>query len=268
MQQGGAGWGMDVGMGGIVAAYFDAARALLERVAAGQAAGIEDGAQHCADAIAAGGLVHVFGSGHSRMAVEEIWPRYGSFPGFHPIVELSLTNHHQVVGANGQRQAMFLENVPGLARVILRNFALRADDVMLVFTTSGTTVVPVEVAMLARERGLYTIGVTSVEHCRRARPKQPDGKRLTDVVDLLLDNGAPAGDALVPVPGLPWPVGPGSTLGNTLVANALKCRVAELLTLRGQPPLVLTSGVLAGEAEAARLFDAAYDDHRRRVRRL
>ena len=64
-----------------------------------------------ANTILSGRMVHLFGSGHSRIMVEEMWPRYGSFPGFHPIVELSLTYHHDVVGANGQRQAMFLENV-------------------------------------------------------------------------------------------------------------------------------------------------------------
>jgi uncharacterized phosphosugar-binding protein len=66
--------------------------------------------------ILAGRMVHVFGSGHSRVMVEEMWPRYGSFPGFNPIVELSLTYHNNVVGANGQRQAMYLENVPVLQK--------------------------------------------------------------------------------------------------------------------------------------------------------
>jgi len=248
--------------------YIAAAQAVIARIAATGGEAIETAAQRCAGAIAGGGLVHLFGSGHSRMAVEEVWPRYGSFPGFHPIVELSLTFHNQVVGANGQRQAMFIENTPGLARAILRNFELQPRDVMIVFSTSGTSVVPVEMATLAHEQGLYTIGVTSVEHCRWARAKQPDGRKLLDVADLVLDNAAPPGDAMVRVPGLPWPVGPGSTIGNTVIANALKCRVAELLTARGQPPLVLTSGYHVGDEEAQRLFDAAYDDHRRRVRRL
>jgi uncharacterized phosphosugar-binding protein len=249
-------------------AYVATARQVLEHVVETQLGALETAARRCAEAILAGRLVHLFGSGHSRMAVEEMWPRYGSFPGFHPIVELSLTNHHQVVGANGQRQAMFLENVPGLAAAILRNFELDRRDVMLVFSTSGTNVVPVEVAMLARRQGLFTIGVLSAAHCRRARPRHPSGQRLPDVVDLVLDNGAPPGDAAVRLPGLPHPVGPVSTIGNTVIVNALKCRIAELLAEAGQPPVVLTSSVLVGEEESARLFDLAYDEHRRRVRRL
>src|SRR6478672_5400737 len=94
-----------------------------------------------ARSILAGRMVHVFGSGHSRIMVEEMWPRYGSFPGFNPIVELSLTFHNAVVGSNGQRQAMFLENVPGLAGRILRNFDLSRDDAALVISSSGCNVV-------------------------------------------------------------------------------------------------------------------------------
>jgi uncharacterized phosphosugar-binding protein len=246
--------------------YFAAAADIVRKVSATQADAIEQAAQRCAAAIASDHLVHLFGSGHSRMAVEEIWPRYGSFPGFHPIVELSLTFHNQVVGANGQRQAMFIENTPGFAAAILRNFQLRTPDVMIVFSTSGTSVVPVEIALLARAQGLFTIGVLSVDHCQRADPKQPDGKKLPDVVDLVLDNCAPPGDAAVHVPGLNEPVGPTSTLGNTIIANALKSRVAELLTAAGKPPLVLTSSLTVGAERSTDLFDAAYDDHARRTR--
>ena len=84
-----------------------------------QADAIERASQWCAETIAAGGLVHCFGTGHSRIPVEEMFPRYGSYPGFNPMVELSMTFHTQVVGSNGQRQAMFIERMPGLAEVIL-----------------------------------------------------------------------------------------------------------------------------------------------------
>src|SRR2546428_14002681 len=101
--------------------YLEHCRGLIGAVAAQQDA-IHTAADWFAQTILAGRMVHVFGAGHSRIMVEEMWPRYGSFPGFNPIVELSLSFHNLVVGANGQRQAMFLENVPGLAERILRNF--------------------------------------------------------------------------------------------------------------------------------------------------
>ena len=128
-------------------AYLDRARGLIDKIAA-QELLIEEVAEWFAQTILSGRVVHLFGSGHSRIMVEEMWPRYGSFPGFHPIVELSLTNHHQVVGANGQRQAMFLENVPGLAERILRNFHTDPRDCALLVSSSGCNVVPIEICLL------------------------------------------------------------------------------------------------------------------------
>ena len=130
-------------------AWLRSAMALIERVAATQADGIETASQWCADAIGGDGLVHLFGTGHSRIPVEEMFPRYGSYPGWNPIVELSMTFHTQVVGANGQRQAMFIERTPGLAEVILSNFTFGPRDVMVVFSASGLSAVPVEMARVA-----------------------------------------------------------------------------------------------------------------------
>src|SRR5260370_39413530 len=140
--------------------YIDKCRELLEVVAA-QEEGIRQAADWFAETILAGRMVHLFGSGHSRIMVEEMWPRYGSFPGFHPIVELSLTFHNQVVGANGQRQAMFLENVPGLAERILRNFDLSSHDSALVASSSGCNLVPIEMAQGFRERGVRVVAIIS-----------------------------------------------------------------------------------------------------------
>src|SRR5437868_6312280 len=127
--------------------YLQKCRELLAIVEAQQAA-IARAADWFAETILRGRLVHVFGSGHSRVMVEEMWPRYGSFPGFNPIVELSLTYHNAVVGANGQRQAMYLENVPGFAERILRNFDMSDKDCALIISSGGSNIVPVEMAEL------------------------------------------------------------------------------------------------------------------------
>src|SRR4249919_4072463 len=103
--------------------FLARAEALLRRIEETQAEALAEAAHMCAQAIGGGGLVHAFGTGHSRIPVEELFPRYGSYPGFNPLVELSMTFHTEVVGANGQRQAMFIERTPGLAEVILSNFA-------------------------------------------------------------------------------------------------------------------------------------------------
>ena len=127
--------------------------------------------------------------------VEELWPRYGSFPGFNPIVELSLTFHNPVVGANGQRQAMFLENVSGLAERILRNFALSPTDSALVISSSGCNIVPIEMAEQFQKHQVRVVAIISSDHGEATASKRPDGKKLQDFADLVLDTGAPVGGA-------------------------------------------------------------------------
>jgi uncharacterized phosphosugar-binding protein len=249
-------------------AYLQGARAILERVERTQIEGIAECARRCGEAILQGGLVHMFGSGHSRMALEEMFPRYGSFPGFHPIVELSVTFHNQVVGMNGQRQAMFIERTEGLGPVILRNFEFGPYDLMWCVSTSGAGALVVDVALEAKRLGLPVLALISVEHSRVCEPGHSSGLKLSDVADLVLDNCAVAGDAMVGIDGLRYPVGPGSTLGNTAIINAVKCEVARILTEGGQPPLVLTHSHFIGAEASKEVFEAAYDDYRRRVRRL
>jgi uncharacterized phosphosugar-binding protein len=246
--------------------FLDAAEEILRRIRDTQMDALEQASQWCADSIAQGGLVHLFGTGHSRIPIEEVFPRHGSFPGWHPIVELSMTFHTQVVGANGQRQAMYIEKMEGLGEEILKNFVFRPYDTFIVFSNSGVNNVVMEVALGAKERGMKVIAVVSTDHTLATPPKHKSGLRLTDVANLTLDNCTPAGDALVNIEGLEYPVGPGSTIGYAVLVNALKSRVAELLTGKGQPPLVLTSSVLIGSQKSAELFEATYDDYRNRVK--
>ena len=248
-------------------AYLDQSLALTERLIDRQLPAITEAAEICARAIAADGLVHCFGTGHSRIPVEELFPRHGSFPGFHEIVELSLTYHNQVVGANGQRQAMWLERVEGFGEVILRNFNFGPDDVFMVFSNSGVNGVVIDVALGAKRRGMPVIAVLSIDHCEQSAAKHSSGQKLIDIADLVIDNGAPAGDAMVEIDGLDDPVGPGSTLGYAAVVNALKAQVAAELVRLGKPPMVLTSSLLIGEA-AGKRFDDCYDEHSRRIARL
>jgi uncharacterized phosphosugar-binding protein len=248
--------------------YITQAQAILERIQDSQVANIELAADVCTKAIAGDGLVHLFGTGHSRIFVEEMFPRHGSFPGFHPIVELSLTFHNLVVGSNGQRQAMFLEHVEGLGQVILRNFVFSAPDCFLIFSNSGVNEVVIDVALEAKRMNLPVIAVVSIDHCSGLPATHSSGKKLPNVADIVIDNCTPGGDALVHVPGLNDLVGPGSTIGSAAVTNALKCRIAEKLTAMGKPPIVLTSSFFIGSEASNKRFDQCYDDYRARVRKV
>ena len=246
--------------------WIEAGIAVLEKIRETQGDAIERASEVCAEAIGAGGFVHLFGTGHSRIPVEEMFPRYGSYPGFHPIVELSMTFHTQVVGANGQRQAMFIERVPGLAEVILANFHFAPKDAVMVFSASGLGAVVVEFARGARKRGLPVIAVTSIAQSKAGEVEPEAGARLMDEADIVIDLCTPVGDALCRLDGLPeTPVGPGSTLASVAIADAIKVRTAEHLLARGQLPPVITSVAEVGRRRSDELFEAAYREHARRA---
>lgn len=227
---------------------------LVDELLDTQLGAIEQASQWCAEAIAADGLVHLFGSGHSRIPVEEMFPRYGSYPGFNPLVELSTTFHTQIVGNNGQRQAMFIERVSGLAEVILDNFSFSPDDVYLGFSVSGSSAVPVEMLRGAGTRGLRTIAVTAA---------RGPGTMAADA-DLVISLPISDGDALVEIDGLSEKVGPVSSFLYVLVVNEIKVQTAALLSERGVRPPVLTGAPQVGAEQSAALFDQAYSEHARR----
>src|SRR5438067_12420931 len=148
--------------------FHQEALARLQQLLEPQRAALDRAAALCTEAIAAGGLVHLFGCGHSRMLCEEMTPRQGCFVGWHTIVELALTFHNLIVGPNGLRQSLHLEKTPGYAEQILRNFAFGSHDVLILISTSGIREVIIEMAEGARRRGLKVIGVVSAAHCAQA----------------------------------------------------------------------------------------------------
>ena len=247
--------------------WLGEARAVLDRLEATQLDPIEQAADLFARTIAADGLVHVFGSGHSRMNTEEMFPRIGSFPGFHPIAELAISNHVGVVGPNGLRQAMFLEKVDGFGKVILQQIKLHAGDAFLIFSSTGINGVVIEVALYARAMGLPVVAVTSLDHARATASRHLSGRKLAEVADIVIDNASPAGDAAVEIDGLPFKVGPTSSIGAIAVVNMLKSRTAERLVELGVPPIVLTSPHFVGQTAGADQLERVYEEYFRRVTR-
>lgn len=245
--------------------YLAAVRIALEAISDQERPLVREAAAIFARTIQKGRLVHVFGTGHSRMAVEEVFPRYGSFPGFHPIVELSMTYHNQVVGANGQRQAMFLENVQGYGEVLWRNFATDPADALLAISTSGSNAVTIDVSRAAKRLGMTVVALTSRAHAQVTPSRHESGLKLHEVADLVLDNHAPAGDSAVWIEGLETPVAPLSSVTGCVVVNLVKAEVARLLVAAGSPPKVLTAACHLGAERARTLFEETYDDYRRRI---
>lgn len=244
--------------------WFDEAHAALTRIETTQGDALDAASTIAADAIGSGGVVHTFGTGHSRIPVEEMFPRYGSYPGWHPLVELSMTFHTEIAGSNGQRQAMFIERVPGFAEAILANFDLRATDAILMFSATGRNAVPVETAMIAKAAGLKVIAVTSVNEARAVAPTHSSGTILADHADVVIDICTPLGDAAIEIPGWENKVGPVSSIANIAIVNTLKVQTAEKLAARGIELPVLTGPQIVGADRSKELFENAYLEHARR----
>ncbi len=240
----------------------------LEELRRTESARIQQAAELCADRIARGGLVFLFGAGHSRMMCEEMTPRQGCYPGFVALVEQALSNESAIVGANGLRAALYLENYEGYAEQILRGFRFGPDDAFIVISTSGIRPVIVEMAIGAQARGLPVIAIVSKAHCGRSAAAHSSGKKLTDCADIVIDNQCPPGDCVVELEGLEWRTGPVSTLTGAMIVNMIRCATAEALIARGVKPVLLPSHQFVGNTSAEEQLEAFYEAYRKSLRRL
>ncbi len=249
------------------ARYLIAAAEIIQKVASTQAAAIEQAAQICSNSIVQDGMVFCWGGGHSRMSVEEMFPRIGSYPGFYPMVELALTFSTNFVGADGLAQSFFLERQEKYAEAVLSNYEFGPHDSMICFSSTGINGLVIEMALEAKQRGLPVIAVTSLDHARSTISRHSSGKKLYEVADVTIDNCTPAGDAVVALQGLKYKVSPTSTIGAVAVVNALKARTAELMLSRGVEPIVLTSPHFADQPqEAEEQLQRVYREFKRRKR--
>ena len=248
--------------------YYERTIALLESLRETQLPAIEKAADICANSIASGGLVFLFGNGHSRMMCEEMTPRQGCFVGFVAMVELALSNHANIVGTNGLRAPLYLEKFEGYSEEILKGFRFGPHDAMIVISTSGIRPVIVEMAAGAQRRGLPVIGICSRRHCEQSVPAHSSGKKLIDVADVIIDNQCPPGDCVMELEGLEWRTGPTSTVTGGMLMNMLRCETAEKLLARGHKPTLLPSHQFIGNTSAEAQLDRFYEDYRKSLRHL
>lgn len=193
---------------------------------------LQEAAKACADTIAAGRAVLLFGAGHSALPPQEAFPRIGSIVGFVQITEPELGFNGFVTGKGGQKQMSFLEQTSGFAEVILSNYQLSSQDTLIIFSNSGINALPVELCHLANQQGLTTISVSSSAHSRANDPKNNLGKRLMDIAQIHIDNHVPEGDTLVTLDG-EIHTGGGSTIASMIIMNTIIVETVRKLHQRG-----------------------------------
>ena len=236
-------------------AYYKQIGGVLSAIHEKQQPSIERAADTLATAIAAGNRCYLFGSGHSVIPVMDIFPRYGSFVGFFPLHDPRLM-WHNVVGAGGARELLWLERQEGYIRNFLQSYALSPGDCMIVFSHGGLNAAPIEAALYAKEKGLKVITVSSLANANAAKATHSSGKKLSDVADIALDNCVPAEDALVDI-GYPEKVGAGSTMAAVFLAMSLVAETGSRLKAKGVRPHTFVSPNVPGVSKDhnLRVFD-------------
>ncbi len=232
-------------------AYLDSAIALLQEVRETQQEAIEEAGMLCAGAIAKGGLIHVFGTGHSHILAEELYDRAGGLLSVNPILVGDLMLHE------GGLRSGPLERLRGLAEVILDHEPVRPGDVLIVASNSGRNAVPVEMAELARGRGLKVVGITSLQHSRSVESRTPGGRRLFEVVDVVIDNRGLPGDAVLPVPGARegMRMAATSTVTGAAIIQAIAAdAVARLAATGADVPILMSANVEGADQHNDRLL--------------
>lgn len=224
--------------------YFLQITDVLARIHATQMPKLEQAGELMATAIAGGKRVYLFGSGHSVIPVQDIYPRYGSFIGFYPLYDPRLM-WFNVIGPGGARELLWLERREGYAEIFLKSYPLEAGDIMLVFSHGGSNAAGIEVALEAKKKGLTVITVSSHANLAIASRTHSSGKLLAEVADIAIDNCVPPEDALVDI-GRPEKVGAGSTMAVVFVAMSLVSETGARLVAKGIQPVTFVSPNVPG----------------------
>lgn len=222
--------------------YFKEIRGLLDKVEETQGQAIEDSAKLIADSIKSGGVLHVFGCGHSQMYAMEVFYRAGGLVPVNAILTPALSLEPTApLSTQGERQV-------GLAKAILDNENINENDTLFIVSVSGRNAVPVEMAMEAKERGLKIITLTSYDFSKNVTSRHESGKKTYELADVILDNCGIVGDAIMEIEGLEPKFGPTSSVIGFAILQSVMVQVVENLVKDGvKPPIWVSSNLDKGD---------------------
>lgn len=245
--------------------WMDNTRKVMDTIEATQMEAIQKAATVMADTIEAGRWVHTFGCGHATLPVEEMYPRIGSFVGFHPIIELPLTFFTRITGEMGIHQFLFLERAEGYGKEIMKSYDFDARDTMWIFSHSGINNVNIDVALEARERGMQVVVCGSAAAAKGKKTRHSCGKTIFDLADIVIDSCVPVEDASVPLKNHVDKVGPLSTMAFVTIVWMVITTVAEMLANRGVKLYIHPSHNVQGATGTMDRLNEALNEYKRRI---
>jgi uncharacterized phosphosugar-binding protein len=223
--------------------YINALQRMLDRIATEQIGPIAGAADIVAEAIAAGGVLQIFGSGHSHMIAEEAFYRAGGLAPVNPILD------ERLIFLEGAVESTEAERRPGYAENVLKREHIGPNDAALIISNSGRNAAPIEVALQMKERKLKVIAITNLQQSRESTSRHASRLRLFEIADLVIDNCTAAGDALLEISGSPHKLGPSSTVAGVAIVNCIMVETAVRLQKLGLPVPVLLSSNVEGNSD-------------------
>ena len=233
----------------MTSSYLTRIHQLLDDMSAVNAELLPIAAQRIARTIASGGIIHAFGSGHSSLLAQEVFHRAGGLAPINAMLDANLTIF-------GTSRPTWLERTEGYAASLFVNHDVREGEVVLIMSNSGINPVPIEVALEAHQRGLFTIAVGSAQAYADAASRHSSGKKLFDIADLVLDTCVPVGDALQQIDNTGIEVGAASTILGAALLNELVIATAQTLSANGDEiPVFVSQNVPGGDEANAALLE-------------
>ena len=232
--------------------YFENLNKIIARIATEQIDNIEKAARAVADTLENGGRIHTFGTGHSHMLAEEIFYRAGGLVNVNPILETGLMLHESA------SKSTVLERLEGYGEILMDDHDVKKGDLLFLFSNSGRNGVAIDLALIAKEKGIKTVVITNMEHTMQGKSRHSSGKKLYELGTVVIDNCGCTGDASMRIEEIGRNVAPTSTAAGAAILNAIEARAVEIMVAEGFVPEVFSSSNVDGGDEINEAYVKKY----------
>ena len=223
--------------------YYTQIQGVLESVRTTQEDNIEKAADILAECTKNEGIIRCFGVGHSGVITEDVHWRASTLSNVQSITEIGLSGTREVT------KSQHLEKLAGYGKILVDYHRIKPPDALIAVSSSGNNAVTIDVAHECRARGVKVIAITGVDYSDGLNALHPDGTKLKDNADVVLDSHVLFGDAAVDIEGFKVKTGPTSAVPAIFLLNAILVQAVENLVLQGFEPDVYFAGNLEANLE-------------------